>query len=178
MKKILVLFFITTLTTVLHAQQSDSLNYYKNLETTQELKLTSKQIMEIKKLKREAGSKFAAIGKDRTLSGYEKGQKKRELAIQLRENIQKILTTDQVNLWEQKYGKIKYGQGVKNTAADNIDDLLDSLEDKYEAEIKSIENNASLSNDQKKSQKKVLKENYKKEKNELKKKKEEIKDIF
>jgi len=181
MKKKLALIFITfisALVVTLHAQENNNRDYYKGLETARELKLTNKQVAEIKKMKREASSKFAAIGKDRTLTGYEKGQKKRDLAIQLRENIKSVLTTEQIKLWEDKYGKIKDGNGIKNTATDSIDDQLDRLEAKYEDDIKLIENNFSLSKEEKKTQKKILKENYKKNKLLLKEKKKDIKEIF
>ena len=60
--------------------------YYGN-----RLGLTMEQKMKIKRLNQEMGLQFAAIGKDPSLRGYEKGQKKRALAMKKREAIYKIL---------------------------------------------------------------------------------------
>lgn len=178
MKKILILIFSVVLTTSVHSQQDSISDYYLNLETSKELKLTKKQVAEIKRLKNEAKPKFEAIGKDRSLSGYEKGQRKHKLATQLRDDIKKILTPDQINAWEKKYGKLEQSKGIKNTATSNIDTQINKIEQEYDADIKKIMDDYTLNKDQKKEKEKKLKEKYKREKKALKEKKKEVKEIF
>jgi len=175
MKKVLLILLVSILALSSHAQSAQNENYYKGIESYRDLQLTSEQIAKIKKLKREAGPKFQAIGRDRTLTGYEKGQKKRQLAQELRQEIEGVLTKNQISQWESKHGKYTSLNDVKNNISDSYDQKIDALEDKYDAEISAIENNSSLSKSEKKAQKETLKQRYKAEKNKLKAEKEQAK---
>lgn len=168
MKRTILLSLFSVFTLLISAQSADH-DYYKGLEHCSDLNLSADQVAKIRQLKREVGPKFAAIGKDRTLSGYEKGQKKRELALQHKAEIRKILTQDQINTWEAKHGKMSEGEGIKNIISDSYDAKLDALEDRYDADKKAIEKNRSLSKKERKEQLKSLKGTYKTEKESLKK---------
>ena len=171
MKKTLLLLLVSIFTFSVYAQDSNESLYYQNIESSKDLGLTADQVARIKKLKKEVGPKFAAIGKDRTLSGYEKGQKKRALAEKHRAEIRAILTENQAQTWEQKYGT----SSVKDIISDSYDAKLDRLEDRYDAEKKAIERNDALSKDERKARIKVLKETYKAEKKALKSQKQAAK---
>ncbi|MDU1890629.1 MAG: hypothetical protein E6767_08050 [Dysgonomonas sp.] len=176
MKKFTLLFFISVLALSAYGQDSYITDYDNGIETSKDLKLSTGQVAKIKKLRQEIGPKFAAIGKDRTLSGYEKGKRKRELALQHKEDIKKILSKEQITIWESKHGNMSKNDGLKNIIADNYDDKLEYLEKKYEAVKKMIENNAVLDKNERKSQLKSLKSSYKAEKEKLKNEKDIAKD--
>ncbi|MDR2955021.1 MAG: hypothetical protein LBV43_08065 [Prevotella sp.] len=180
MKKILLTLLVCTLTVGAYAQsnqkQQDE-SYYKGIESYQDLHLTADQIAKIKKLKREVGPKFAAIDRDRSLTGYEKGQKKRELAQKHRQEIENVLNQDQISLWEKKYGKYTSLDDIKDKISDNFDEREDALEVEYETEKSNIEKNSYLDKSEKKAQKRALKEKYKEEKKKLKNEKEKAKKI-
>lgn len=175
MKKILLTLLVSTFTLISFAQSTQDENYYKGIESYRDLQLTSEQIAKIKKIKREAGPRFQAIVRDRTLTGYEKGQKKRQLSLEIRQEIENVLTKGQVSKWEHKNGKYTSYNNLRNDISDSYDRKLDALESKYDAEKSVIEHNSSLSKDQKKAQKEVLKQKYKAEKNRLKAEKENAK---
>ncbi|WP_165045405.1 hypothetical protein [Dysgonomonas sp. ZJ709] len=174
MKKTLLLLVITVFTLSVYAQSAAETNYYNGIESKKDLNLSADQVAKIKKLNREVGPKFAEIGKDRSLSGYEKGQKKRALSLQHKAEIQKILTENQIAVWESKYGKMHNGQGIKDSMTDNIDAKLDALERKYKADEDAIENNKSLSKEERKARKNNLKAAYKGEKQKLKDQKDAV----
>ncbi|MBB4037154.1 hypothetical protein GGR21_003069 [Dysgonomonas hofstadii] len=175
MKKVLLILLVSTLALFSHAQSTQNENYYKGIETYRDLQLSSEQIAKIKQLKKEVGPKFEAIGLDRSLSGYEKGQKKRELALKHKQEIESILTKEQIGLWEKKHGQYTSLDNVRKGVSDGYDSKADALEDKYDAEKSAIENNTSLSKDEKKVQKEALKQKYKAEKDKLKAEKEHAK---
>lgn len=170
MKKTLLLLLVSILTMSVYSQSYDSdvESYYKGIESYQDLHLTQEQIAKIKKLKREKGPKFAAIGKDRSLSGYEKGQRKRELAYKYRAEMQSILNASQVNIWEKRYGKLTPEQSMKDAISDDYEIRLDALERKYEADKETIEQNRQLDKSERKIKEKELKNAYKAEKERLK----------
>ena len=171
MKKTLLLLLIGMFTFSVYAQNPEENLYYENIELSKDLGLTVEQVAKIKKLKKEIGPQFAAIGKDRSLSGYEKGQKKRALALKHRDEIKSILTKAQIDKWEQKYGNSK----GKNIISETYDISLDNLEDRFEADKKAIEKNNMLSKDEKKARVKELKAIYKAEKKRLKAQEEAMK---
>jgi len=175
MKKILLLLITSVFTLSVYSQDTDTDSYYNGLETYGDLRLTSDQVAKIKKLKREVGPKFQAIGKDRSLSGYEKGQRKRELAQKHRQEIESILTGSQISEWESKHGKYNSWNDAKDRISDNYDDRLDMLEKQYEREKDRIEDNYTLSKKEQKAQKEALKDRYKADKNRLKKEKDRAK---
>lgn len=178
MKKTLLSLLFLAFALTASSQEFNEENYYKGIESYQDLRLSSEQIAKIKKLKREKGPKFAAIGKDRSLTGYEKGQKKRELAQKYRNEIQSILTQDQVSIWEKKHSKLSADNSMKDIISDSFDDSLDALEAKYKAEKKAIENNYLLSKEERKTKEKALKSAYKAEKEKLKARKKAAKNKF
>lgn len=175
MKKTLLLLLISTFTLYLNAQTIDSENYYKGIESYADLHLSSDQISKIKELQREVGPKFAAIGRDRSLSGYQKGQKKRELAMSHRAKIRSVLNNDQIAILEKKYGTIAEGERIRDVVSDDYDDKLDALEKRFDVEKDAIKNNSNLSEDEKKTRVKSLKDDYKMEKDALKKQKKAAK---
>ncbi|MBK5720694.1 hypothetical protein JGH11_07395 [Dysgonomonas sp. Marseille-P4677] len=175
MRKTLLLLLISVFALCANAQTVDYENYYKGIESYGDLYLSSDQISKIKELQRSVGPKFAAIGKDRSLSGYEKGQRKRELALKHRAQIRSILNANQINTLEKKYGTIHEGDRIKDVISDSYDDKLDALEKKFEAEEDAIDDNPYLSKAEKKARIKTLKYNYKKEKENLKNQKKATK---
>lgn len=181
MKKIIITFCLCSFMLTSYGQKTQSDDYYKGIEYYENLKLTTEQKSSIKKVNQEMASQFAAIGKDRTLSGYEKGQKKRALSIKKQEAIQKILTENQKKIWEDgvKANSDKASSGdttLRKSISDKYDSSLDKLNDKYEADKDKIENNQNLTKEEKKAQTKALKEAYKIQKEKMKKEKKEVKD--
>lgn len=176
MKKTLLLLLISTFALCSSAQTISYENYYKGIESYADLHLSPDQISKIKKLQREIGPRFAAIGKDRSISGYEKGQRKRDLALKHRAEIRAILTDDQMTILERKYGAIHQGDRIKDVISDSYDDRLDALEEKFETEKNAIDDNPYLSKSEKKTRIKELKAHYKVEKERLKKQKNTAKD--
>lgn len=175
MKKILIILFVNTFTLFIHAQSAQNENYYKGIESYRNLQLTSEQIAKIKELRRTASYEFAAIGKDQSLSGREKGLKKRERALILKQDIENVLTKEQITNWESKHVKYTSLNDIKDEISNNYESKLDALEEKYDAEISMIENNRSLSKEERKSQKALLKQKYKTEKKKLKEEKDRAK---
>lgn len=85
--------------------------------------------------KKTIGKEYAAIGRDRSLSGYEKGVKKRALSQQIQEDIRAILNEEQYGQWST-YQR-KYHQ--YDTRNEEIENQIDRLEQDYEQDIKAIE---------------------------------------
>lgn len=139
-----------------------------------DLNLTPEQVAKIKKLNQEIGPKYAAIGQDRSLSGREIGEKKRTLAIEHKNKIRQILNENQISAWENRYGSLSDGEGIKDKMNDYYDNKLDEAENQYKVEIDQIENNTSLSKEEKKAKKQALKDTYKEKKEALKNEKNSI----
>ena len=147
-------------------------NPYEGLETSKNLSLSQKQISKIKELNKGIGKQFAAIGKDRSLTGREKGEKKRELALKHKQDIMNVLNPEQLAVWESKYNK--HNSGIKDNLTDALDDKLDALEKEYERAKKAIEKNESLSKYEKNARKDALKAKYTADKERLKEEKTNI----
>ena len=80
MRKVVIT--LVTLAFVSFAYAQDvTFDSFKRIESDKVLNLSADQIAKIKKLNREVGPKFKAIGQS-NLPGYEKGQKKRALALE------------------------------------------------------------------------------------------------
>ena len=157
------------------AQQNGAKNestaiYTDSLEHDQELERTPQQEEKINAINKSTTSKFEAIGRNSSLSGYQKGQKKRELALQHKKEIFNVLTAEQQKNWLQKYGDER--ASIKDNVSDNADEALEKLENRYDADKKSIEDDHSLSKSEKKIRLEKLKVNYKNEKEKLKEAKE------
>ena len=176
MKKTLLILLFSIISVGVFSQKTSEELYFSGIESGKEISLTEAQKAKIKKLNQEIGPQFRTIGQDRSLSGYEKGQKKRALALKHKEEIRKILTEDQIKVWEQKHGSMSSSDGLKNIMTDDYDSKLDRLEDKYDREKDAIEDNDSLSKEEKKAKLKALKETYKSEKNKIKDQKDRVKD--
>lgn len=176
MKKIFLTLAICVFALTTQAQdKSNNSLPYQNIESVTDLNLTTDQVAKLKKLNNEIGPQFEAIGRDRSLTGQEKGRRKRELAIKHKADIQNVLTDNQIAILEKKYGKTSSDQGLRDNISDTYDAKLSKLEKKYEQDKGTIEDNRSLSKDQKKAQKKALKEVYKTKKEQLKVEKEQAK---
>lgn len=175
MKRSLFLLIICISASLAYAQQSDIESYYRGIESYSDLHLTSDQIARIKKLKREKGPRFAAIGRDRSLSGYEKGQRKRALAMKYRAEMQSILTENQVNIWEKRHGHLSPEYSMKDAISDDFDSRLDAMEARVEREIDAIENDWRLSKEERKARKKALKARYKADRETMKARKKAAK---
>ena len=178
MKKIFYTLFLTIISLTSYAQSSKGENYYKGIESYRDLQLTSEQIAKIKGIKKEAELKFQSISNDRSLSGSEKGQKKKESALKLKQDIENVLTKEQKSNWESKYGKYTSLDDIKNKISATYESKKDALNDKFEKEKALIDNNNYLSKDEKNSQKDILKQKYKEEKAKLKDGKEKAKKII
>lgn len=168
MKKTLLLLLSFAFVAIANAQEPSFENYYKGIESYQDLQLSSQQIEKIKKLKREKSLLFQEIGKSRLLTGKEKGQKKREAALKYKKEFQAIFSKDQMKRIDKEYKKYK-GDDYDDIISDRIDAQIDALEDRYEAEKDKIEDNPLLSKSERKNQEKALKKAYKEEKERLKK---------
>lgn len=175
MKKTLLLLLSFVFIAIANAQEPSLENYYKGIESYQDLQLSSKQIEKIKKLKKERSKLFSAIGKDRLLTGKEKGQKKREAAIRYKKEIASIFSKEQLKKFDKKYKKHEKDD-YEDIIVDKIEAQIDALEDKYEAEKERIEDNKSLSKEERKSLEKTLKKAFKTEKDRLKKIKKQLDD--
>lgn len=103
MRKAILVFVASAFVSFTYAQDAN-FDVYKRIESDKVLNLSADQIAKIKKLNREVGAKFRAIGKS-NLPGYEKGQRKRALAIEHKAAIRKILMENQVKTWESHYRK-------------------------------------------------------------------------
>lgn len=145
--------------------------YTDSLKHDQALGLTAQQEEKISAINKSVGAKFEAIGRNSSLSGYQKGQKKRELALQHKKEIFSVLTAEQQKIWIEKYGNER--ASIKDNVTDRADQALDKLEERYDADKKSIEEDNSLSKGEKKIRLEKLKNNYKNEKERLKETKEQ-----
>ena len=162
-----VVLTLVTLAFVSFAYAQDvTFDSFKRIESDKVLNLSADQIAKIKKLNKEVGPKFRAIGRS-NLPGYEKGQKKRALALEHKAAIKAILSEKQVQLWEEHYGSMDNRKGLRGIMKGDYDHRLDQLEVNFEKEKEAIEN-SSLSKDAKKAKVKVLKNKYKQEKERLK----------
>lgn len=165
MKKV-VLILVTLAFVSLAYAQDVTFDSFKRIESDKVLNLSADQIAKIKKLNREVGPKFKVIGQS-NLPGYEKGQRKRALALEHKAAIKAILSEKQVKLWEEHYGSMDNRKGLRGIMKGDYDHRLDQLEANFEKDKEVIEN-SSLSKDAKKAKVKALKNEYKQEKERLK----------
>lgn len=162
MKKILIFSF--SLLTISSFAQNGPNNNFGNVEVLIErpdyYDISANQKNKIIALKRQASKDFERIGRDRSLSGYEKGRRKRQVSINLQTDINKILNQSQRNKWSKS--------DVSDYYKDRIDDRLDRLEDQYERDIDRIENKYSYDKNLMKRKKDARKAQYKRDKERLK----------
>ena len=160
MKKVILALVTSAFVLFVYAQDVN-FDSFKRIESDKVLNLSADQIAKIKKLNKEVGPKFRAIGRS-NLPGYEKGQKKRALALEHKAAIRSILSENQIKAWETNNG-----EGLRGIMKDDYDNRLDRLEAKFEKDKEAIEN-SSLSKDVRKDRVKALKNQYKQEKERLK----------
>ena len=164
MKKVILALVASAFVSFAYAQDVN-FDSFKRIESDKVLNLSADQIAKIKKLNKEVGPKFRAIGRS-NLPGYEKGQKKRALALEHKAAIRAILSENQIKAWETHYGSMNNGEGLRGIMKDDYDNRLDQLEAKFEKDKEAIEN-SSLSKDVKKDKVRSLKNQYKQEKERL-----------
>lgn len=188
MKKILALILIATFSLSISAQDKNDKDfyYYDGIENRSDYNISSSQRQQIIQIKKGIGRRYAAIGKDRSLSGYEKGQKKRELSKQIRKEIYDVLNSDQRSNWDKSRSSSsasvgsfnKFNQDVDRIER-NIDDLerrIDDMEDAYDRRIDAVENDYTLSKSERKYRKQQLKDEKNAKKREMKNEKQRLKD--
>ena len=131
--------------------------------------LSAQQREKLIERKKRIGREYAAIGRDRSLTGYEKGIKKRELSMQIERDIRAILYEEQYIQWSN-YNRTKYkGQYREfDYTNDDIKSKIDSLEEEYERDIKQLEQKYRSDKYQLKREKNNRKALYKRQKQELK----------
>lgn len=110
--------------------------------------LTTKQVQELRELKRQMKIEHQRIGRDRSISGYEKGQQKRAVSMKYQQKINELTGN-------------KYYYSKSNSR-------IDELERAYENNVKALEKRTDISKDEIKLRKKNLKSTYKTEKERLK----------
>lgn len=137
------------------------------------LNLTQQQKAEIQKLKRDASYEFQRIGRS-NMPGQEKGYQKKQVALELKNSIRKVLTSDQQNQFESLYGSFSIDSGTRDIIKDEYDQRLDDLEDQYDDAKDRIEDDWKLSKSERKQQIKDLKRKYKEDKNQLKRERDEV----
>ena len=120
----------------------------------------------------EVGPKFRGIGRS-NLPGYEKGRRKRALALEHKAAIRAILTQGQADVWEYRYGSIEGGRSMSDTVKDQYEKQIEQLEKRYEREKEAIED-GHLPKYEKKSVLDKLKRNYKAEKERLKEQRDAV----
>ena len=123
MKKVILALVASAFVSFAYAQDVN-FDSFKRIESDKVLNLSADQIAKIKKLNKEVGPKFRAIGRS-NLPGYEKGQKKRALALEHKAAIRAILSENQIKAWETHYGSMNNGEGLRGIMKD--DSIIDSI---------------------------------------------------
>ncbi|MGM5632060.1 hypothetical protein O2K51_14270 [Apibacter raozihei] len=135
-----------------------------------DLQLSSSQDQLIKEIYQKYRGKFEEVGRNRNITGYEKGVRKRELAYERKEEILKILNAEQRKIAENWSGD------VNDQNNDYLESQLETLENSYKVNKNNIENNTNLSKEEKKLKKEELENQYKIDRKKLKSRKDIIKD--
>lgn len=156
-----------------YAQEINS-NQSNGIEATKVLNLSNSQIKTIKELNKKVNPQLAKIGRDISLSNYERAQKKKILALQHKKQIMGLLTPQQRQIWEDSYGKVSPNENIESIIKNEYNRSIKELEIGYLSDKQSIESKDSLDNHTKKNQLKTLKENYKKQKESLKEERDEV----
>lgn len=185
MNKTLILLLISIVSLTASAQHSSDKDYYyyDGIENHKDMGISAEQRRKIIEIKKGIGRRYAAIGRDRSLMGYEKGQKKRELSVQIRKEIYDVLNSNQRTDWDksrsnssESFTEFNKRHDKIEDNIDAIEDRIDDLEDEYEKRIKAVERDGSLSKAERKYKKESLKDQFKVEKKRLKREKEALKD--
>lgn len=185
-------FLVAALT--VNAQDYDYYNdyhYYDGIEYNNGYGITPDQRNRIISIKKNAGYRFAAIGKDRSLSGREKGERKRALSIQIRREINDILNENQRRDWDSRTSSpssssYSSSSGYTNNASlTDIENRIRAIEyqikkeeREYDRRADEIDDNYLLPKEERKAQKRKLKNDWKYRKQELKDEKQRLKDLI
>ncbi|QLL59257.1 MULTISPECIES: hypothetical protein [Empedobacter] len=163
MKKFLIFgFALFTMSSYAQNRPNDGNNRNVDvlIERSDYYEISSSQKNKIIALKKQASKDFERVGRDRNLSGYEKGRRNREISYNLQRDIDKILNDNQRYKWSNSHRDDYY--------KDRIDNRLERLEDEYERDIKRIERNYSYDKNLMKRKKEIRKSQYKRDKERLK----------
>lgn len=190
---ILTMTFLVAALTV-NAQDYDYYNdyhYYDGIEYNNGYGITPDQRNRIISIKKNAGYRFAAIGKDRSLSGREKGERKRALSMQIRREINDILNENQRRDWDSRTSgpsssSYSSSSGYTNNASlTDIENRIRAIEyqikkeeREYDRRADEIDDNYLLPKEERKAQKRKLKNDWKYRKQELKDEKQRLKDLI
>ena len=155
--------------TTLYAQQGqrnqqNSVDISELVDRSETYGISLEQKEKLIARKRTIGREYAAINRDRSLSGYEKGLKKRKLSEQIRSDIRSILNDDQYQKWEYYQAKHDSHEVKK----DALEEKIDRLEKEYEQDIKQIERQYKNDKYTLKREKNKRKSRYKTERQKLK----------
>lgn len=132
--------------------------------------ITLEQKRQIIAKKKSLGRQMAEISNDRSLSGYEKGQKKRQLSLDIQNDIRDILNQGQINVqfWDDQSSNENWNVEHKDRFNDELEQAIDLLEDQYERDIEYLERRYPYDKQFLKQEKQYRKAIYKAEKNRLK----------
>lgn len=166
-KHVLLAAFLAT--TAIQAQQvqqnqQENTNISALVNQSESYGLSPAQREKLIARKKTIGREYAAIGRDRSLSGYEKGVKKRALSLQIQEDIRAILNEEQYGKWSENQ-KRYYRYDARN---EEIENQIDRLEREYEQDIKAIESQYRNDKYTLKREKNKRKTRYKTERQKLK----------
>lgn len=170
MKRILLLgALLMCLQTNAQSSKKENVSDYEKssselLDRSEYYGLSPDQKNKIIERKKTIGWEYAAIGRDRSLNGREKGQKKRALSESFRNDINAILNESQITKWNSQ-STYKYHQ---NIAKEKIEYKLEVLELEYDKDIKLIEHQYKKDSYTQKIKKNERKQVYKQAKAELK----------
>lgn len=118
-------------------------------------------------MNKEYGRQYKEIEKNPNLSEYEKGQKKRELSLQQKQ--------DNLNYGIRHDYPNNHLSDIADKKKKDIDTKIDHLEERYKRDKKEIESNPRLSKNEIKIKKNVLERTYRDKKNALVREKKAIK---
>lgn len=187
-------FVIASLTANAQDQNHDYYNdyhYYDGIEYNNAYGITPDQRNRIIAIKKNAGYRFAAIGKDRSLSGREKGERKRALSMEIRREINNILNENQRRDWDSRTSNpssssYSSSSGYTNNASlTDIENRIRAIEyqikkeeREYDRKADEIDDNYLIPKEERKAQKRKLKNDWKYRKQELKDEQQRLKDLI
>lgn len=155
--------------TAIHAQQvqknqQNNVDILELVDRSNSYGISLEQKERLIARKRTIGREYAAINRDRSLSGYERSIKKRELSQKIQSDIRAILNEDQYGKWEKHYSNYDANSATKEA----LELQIDRLEKEYEQDIKQIEQRYRNDKYTLKHEKNKRKSHYKSERQKLK----------
>lgn len=156
--------------------------YYDGIEDINEIEISPSQKKAIIDIKKGIGKRHQQIGRDRSLSGYEKGQAHRKLNQQIRKEIDDILDSKQRTNWHKRKKNWDYKSSDSyrkwhrnNKRIEAIEDQIDDIEDYYDDLIDEIEDDESIPKAERKALEKALEREMDAKIKELKRQKKALK---